>query len=57
MVTRPVGNDVVFVPQKPYLVMGTLRDQLIYPHSVEMMRERGIILGEPRNYTSRNLAE
>ena len=25
------GGDVFFVPQKPYVVLGTLRDQLLYP--------------------------
>lgn len=32
----PVGNqtqdgNIMFVPQKPYLVLGSLRDQLLYP--------------------------
>lgn len=40
-VTRPPQRDVLFVPQKPYLVIGTLRDQLIYPHTPEQMRARG----------------
>jgi len=36
------GGDIVFVPQKPYLVMGTLRDQIIYPHSADEMKKLGI---------------
>jgi ABC-type uncharacterized transport system fused permease/ATPase subunit len=36
------SGDLVFVPQRPYLVMGTLRDQIIYPHSVQQMKELGV---------------
>jgi len=32
----------VFVPQKPYLVMGSLRDQITYPHSRDDMAKLGI---------------
>jgi ABC-type uncharacterized transport system fused permease/ATPase subunit len=32
-IIKPKKTDIVFVPQKPYLVLGTLRDQVIYPHS------------------------
>jgi ABC-type uncharacterized transport system fused permease/ATPase subunit len=37
-ITKPKKRDILFVPQKPYLVLGTLRDQIIYPHSQEDMR-------------------
>jgi hypothetical protein len=32
-IIKPKKRDILFVPQKPYLVLGTLRDQIIYPHS------------------------
>ena len=44
LVSRPrsVGTDgVMFLPQRPYLSIGTLRDQIIYPHSEIDMRESG----------------
>ena len=25
------GGDILFVPQRPYMVLGTLREQLLYP--------------------------
>src|SRR5690606_36083191 len=36
-VSKPATDQILFVPQKPYLVLGTLRDQIIYPHSKEQM--------------------
>lgn len=39
---KPRKEDVLFVPQKPYLVMGTLRDQIIYPHSHADMKSLGV---------------
>jgi len=40
--TKPRPQDFLFVPQKPYQVLGTLRDQIIYPHSVEQMKSAGV---------------
>ncbi|KKY27998.1 putative peroxisomal abc transporter [Phaeomoniella chlamydospora] len=44
LVSRPksTGLDgIMFLPQRPYLSIGTLRDQIIYPHSALEMRESG----------------
>lgn len=41
-ITKPGAEDILFVPQKPYLVLGTLRDQIIYPHSHDDMRRHGV---------------
>ncbi|PBP25881.1 peroxisomal ABC transporter [Diplocarpon rosae] len=44
LVSRPrsVGTDgIMFLPQRPYLSVGTLRDQVIYPDGEVEMRERG----------------
>ncbi|MGF1591367.1 MAG: ABC transporter ATP-binding protein/permease [Pleurocapsa sp.] len=29
---RPDLSQIIFLPQKPYMILGTLRSQLIYPH-------------------------
>jgi ATP-binding cassette subfamily D (ALD) long-chain fatty acid import protein len=44
LVSRPrsIGLDgIMFLPQRPYLSIGTLRDQVIYPHTELDMRESG----------------
>jgi ATP-binding cassette, subfamily D (ALD), peroxisomal long-chain fatty acid import protein len=44
LVSRPrsTGMDgIMFLPQRPYLSIGTLRDQVIYPHTEVDMREAG----------------
>ena len=44
LVSRPrsTGTDgLMFLPQRPYLASGTLRDQVIYPHSEIDMRDSG----------------
>jgi ATP-binding cassette subfamily D (ALD) long-chain fatty acid import protein len=44
LVSRPrsTGTDgIMFLPQRPYLSTGTLRDQVIYPHTEIDMKELG----------------
>jgi putative ATP-binding cassette transporter len=30
---RPPLSDMLFLPQRPYIILGTLREQLLYPHA------------------------
>jgi vitamin B12/bleomycin/antimicrobial peptide transport system ATP-binding/permease protein len=32
-IIRPESNRILFLPQRPYMVLGTLRDQLLYPNT------------------------
>jgi ATP-binding cassette subfamily D (ALD) protein 3 len=38
---KPQNKDLFYIPQKPYLTLGTFRDQIIYPDTVVDMRRRG----------------
>ena len=40
--TKPAASDFTYIPQRPYLSLGTLRDQIIYPHTKAGMEARNV---------------
>lgn len=41
LVSKPLPQDISFLPQRPYLSTGTLREQIIYPYSEADMLDMG----------------
>jgi len=39
-IVRPKLDQMLFLPQRPYMVLGTLRDQLLYPHTSKEVDEQ-----------------
>ncbi|TBR57069.1 ABC transporter [Westiellopsis prolifica IICB1] len=39
---RPPLEEVLFLPQRPYIILGTLREQLIYPNTNRQMNDAEI---------------
>lgn len=41
-VQKPPSSDIFYIPQRPYLSRGTLRQQIIYPDSLRQMRDKAV---------------
>jgi putative ATP-binding cassette transporter len=39
VVSRPPLSDIFFLPQRPYMILGTLRDQLLYPFTTRDIKD------------------
>ncbi len=50
--SRPPEGELVFIPQKPYMLLGSLREQLCYPQSVDRASDARLrhVLEEARLY-------
>lgn len=44
IVKKPPASQFILIPQRPYLCLGTLRDQIIYPQNQKEMAAREFIL-------------
>ncbi|CAK9818377.1 ATP-binding cassette sub-family D member 3 [Anthophora quadrimaculata] len=40
-IIKPPRGKLFYIPQRPYMTLGTLRDQIIYPHTKAEMMRRG----------------
>lgn len=49
VLVKPDAKHMLFIPQRPYMSMGTLRDQIIYPDTEDQMIAKG--------FTDNNLEE
>ncbi len=42
-IKKPKTGDLLFIPQKPYMILGSLREQLCYPTEVEKFSDEHLI--------------
>lgn len=42
-ITSPPGPDIMFLPQQPYMILGSLRSQLLYPHTSREIGEAELL--------------
>ncbi|MEM9276682.1 MAG: ATP-binding cassette domain-containing protein, partial [Cyanobacteria bacterium P01_F01_bin.143] len=38
-IIKPKSADILFLPQRPYLILGSLQSQLIYPHLTNLVNQ------------------
>jgi putative ATP-binding cassette transporter len=43
-IIRPPLSDMMFLPQRPHMIAGSLREQLCYPHSGTVAEERLLVI-------------
>jgi putative ATP-binding cassette transporter len=41
-IVRPPADQMLFLPQRPYMILGTLRDQLLYPGHGSVLSDDGL---------------
>ena len=42
-ITRPPLSELLFLPQKPYMIAGTLREQLLYPNNDASLDDQSLV--------------
>jgi vitamin B12/bleomycin/antimicrobial peptide transport system ATP-binding/permease protein len=42
VIARPPLDDILFLPQRPYMVVGTLRDQFLYPNNDPQLTDQDL---------------
>ena len=43
LITRPPSAQIFFLPQNPYMVLGSLRNQIVYPQQVETITNETLL--------------
>ncbi|MGK7938562.1 MAG: ABC transporter ATP-binding protein/permease [Crocosphaera sp.] len=48
IIYRPEAKDILFLPQKPYMILGTLREQLLYPNTEKNIEDKELDTSDQR---------